>query len=26
MVASINDVPDADDEDQDPNRLFQLVP
>ena len=26
LVASIDDVPDADDEDQDPNRLFQLVP
>jgi anti-anti-sigma factor len=26
LVGSIHDVPDADDEDQDPNRLFQLVP
>ena len=26
LAASIHDVPDADDEDQDPNRLFQLVP
>jgi anti-anti-sigma factor len=26
LVESIHDVPDADDEDQDPNRLFQLVP
>jgi anti-anti-sigma factor len=26
LVASVHDVPDADDEDQDPNRLFQLVP
>jgi anti-anti-sigma factor len=26
LVGSVNDVPDADDEDQDPNRLFQLVP
>src|ERR1700761_9738229 len=26
LAASIDDVPDADDENQDPNRLFQLVP
>jgi anti-anti-sigma factor len=26
LAASIHDVPDADDEGQDPNRLFQLVP
>ena len=26
LVSSVHDVPDADDEDQDPNRLFQLVP
>ena len=26
LVASIDDVPDADDEGQDPNRLFQLIP
>ena len=26
LVTSIDDVPDADDEGQDPNRLFQLVP
>src|SRR2546430_973059 len=26
LVTSVDDVPDADDEGQDPNRLFQLVP
>jgi anti-anti-sigma factor len=26
LVTSIDEVPDADDEGQDPNRLFQLVP